>query len=98
MLFVAVWTLLLRWRSLLTSADGRFCACTVPSLHLSRRARFSAPPLLLLHLFRSYWPRLQSTVGPPGTGKKIGIKLAKKTKKNISQSFPDCVAMEMTEQ
>lgn len=54
---------------LLTSANGRFCVCTVPSLRLSRRAHFSAPPLLLLHRSHSYWPQPQSTVGRPGTEK-----------------------------
>lgn len=55
---------------LLTSANGKFCVCTVPSLHLSRRAHSLAPPLLLLHPSHSYWPQPQSTAGRPGTGKK----------------------------
>lgn len=53
----------------LTSANGRFCVCTVPSLRLSRRAHFSAPPLLLPRPSHSYWPQQQSTVGQPGTKK-----------------------------
>lgn len=68
----------------LTSADGRFCVCTVPSLRPSRRARFSAPPPLLPLPSRSYWPRLQSTVGPPGTANKVEIELAIK---RVHQSF-----------
>lgn len=78
----------------LTSADGRFCACTVPSLHPSRRARFSAPPPLPPHPSHSYWPRLRSTVGPPDTGNKVEIELAAA---RACQSFSHRVAMETAE-
>lgn len=56
-------------QQLLTSANGKFCVCTVPSLHLFRRAHFLAPPRLLLHPSHSYWPQPQSTAGRPGTEK-----------------------------
>lgn len=54
-------------RRLLTSANGKFCVCTVPSLLLSHRAHFLAPPLLLRRPSHSYWPQPQSTAGRPGT-------------------------------
>lgn len=54
-------------RKLLTSANGKFCVCTVPSLHPSHRAHFLTPPLLLLRPSHSYWPQPQSTAGRPGT-------------------------------
>lgn len=54
---------------MLTSANGKFCVCTGPSLPPSHRVHFLAPPLLRLRLSHSYWLQPQSTAGRPGTEK-----------------------------
>lgn len=81
----------------LTSANGRFCVCTAPSLHLSRRAHFSAPPLLLPHPSHSYLPQQQSRVGRPGTKKtdkqQVGLIVENLFKREKSGAVPPCVLL-----